>query len=447
MRFLLVTSFLFFWNIETSNCHSLKWKSDAPDPSPITVGSESWDYVTVRPEAHMFYWLYRTTHKAGYKNRPLILWLQGGPGGSGTGFGNFEEFGPLDANLQPRNTTWLQSASLLFVDNPVGTGFSYVTSNTSFTHNLQEISFDLLFLMKQFVKSFPDFQKTPFYIFSESYGGKMTAGFSAVLYDAISNGEINLNFQGLAMGDSWISPVDFTNSWGPYLYSTSIVSWSGYEKITKAAKVVEDLVKKGDYFNATNYWGKLETVVEEEGHGVNFYNILKWQSDEGKLANTNTESRLGGLYQRHVGVLQQANLDNLMNGQIREKLRIIPNNVKWGGQSGAVFENLAADFMRDVKSTVNDLINKTPLKVVVYSGQLDLICDVLGTEAWFYTMDVAEQFKAMKRSGTKCPESENYCYFSQVYKNLRFYWVLKAGHMVPADNGPGALLMLSDIIG
>ena len=27
------------------------------------------------------------------------------------------------------------------------------------------------------------FQKTPFYIFSESYGGKMTAGFSAVLYD------------------------------------------------------------------------------------------------------------------------------------------------------------------------------------------------------------------------------------------------------------------------
>ena len=51
-------------------------KSDAPDPSPITVGSESWDYVTVRPEAHMFYWLYRTTHKAGYKNRPLILWLQ-----------------------------------------------------------------------------------------------------------------------------------------------------------------------------------------------------------------------------------------------------------------------------------------------------------------------------------------------------------------------------------
>ena len=24
----------------------------------------------------MFYWLYETTHSSGYKNRPLILWLQ-----------------------------------------------------------------------------------------------------------------------------------------------------------------------------------------------------------------------------------------------------------------------------------------------------------------------------------------------------------------------------------
>jgi len=31
----------------------------------------------------------------------------------------------LDVNLNARNTTWLQTANLLFVDNPIGTGFSY----------------------------------------------------------------------------------------------------------------------------------------------------------------------------------------------------------------------------------------------------------------------------------------------------------------------------------
>ena len=35
------------------------------------------------------------------------LYLQGGPGSSGTGFGNFEELGPLNVELQPREYTWV----------------------------------------------------------------------------------------------------------------------------------------------------------------------------------------------------------------------------------------------------------------------------------------------------------------------------------------------------
>ena len=36
-------------------------------------------------------------------------------GASGTGYGNFMEIGPLDADLKPRATTWLSKADLLFV--------------------------------------------------------------------------------------------------------------------------------------------------------------------------------------------------------------------------------------------------------------------------------------------------------------------------------------------
>ena len=35
------------------------------------------------------------------------LSFQGGPGASGVGYGNFGELGPLDVNLNPRNTTWV----------------------------------------------------------------------------------------------------------------------------------------------------------------------------------------------------------------------------------------------------------------------------------------------------------------------------------------------------
>ena len=102
------------------------------------IPDEDWNYVQVRKSAFMFWWLYgaNTNHPSERVDKPLIMWLQGGPGGSSTGFGNFEELGPLTVDLKPRSTTWLQAANVLFVDNPVGAGYSYVTDSDAFTTNV-----------------------------------------------------------------------------------------------------------------------------------------------------------------------------------------------------------------------------------------------------------------------------------------------------------------------
>lgn len=65
-------------------------------------------YIEVRPGAHLFYWLYYadgTKVKASHK--PLIIWIQGGPGFAATGIGLFAEFGPLNMEFEPRNHTWV----------------------------------------------------------------------------------------------------------------------------------------------------------------------------------------------------------------------------------------------------------------------------------------------------------------------------------------------------
>ncbi|KAH9498900.1 Retinoid-inducible serine carboxypeptidase [Bulinus truncatus] len=413
--------------------------------------NDAWGYVQVRPKAHLFYWLYFTTHQSGYRNRPLILWLQGGPGGSGTGFGNFGELGPLDVNLKPRNTTWLQTSSLLFIDSPVGTGYSYAEDDSAFTTNVSEISSDLLTLMKNFMKAYPDFQSIPFYIFSESYGGKMTADFSAVLYNEIQKGGILMDFKGFAMGDSWISPVDSTNSWGPFLYATSIVDLAGMQRINAAAKKAESLVKEGRFKEATEAWSATEDVVGAESAGVNFYNILDWGSESSSWkhkSNSDQRSPIDKLFDRHVRVMQNDDLDTLMNGPIRKKLKIIPDKVIWGGQSGTVFNKQMGDFMKNVTSTVNDLVNNSTLKVVIYSGQLDLICDVLGTEIWFYqNIDKSQPFQKKPKQNFSCGDKPGVCFYLKEFENLQFFWILDAGHMVPSDNGPGALAMVNKIIG
>jgi serine carboxypeptidase 1 len=114
------------------NTQAKRVKADIPD--------EKWNYVKVRDNAFMFWWLYGAqTDPAQRVDKPLIMWLQGGPGGSSTGFGNFKELGPLDVNLRPRNTSWTSVANVLFVDNPVGSGFSYVTDDSAFTTNVSGI--------------------------------------------------------------------------------------------------------------------------------------------------------------------------------------------------------------------------------------------------------------------------------------------------------------------
>lgn len=69
--------------------------------------------LAVREGAHMFWWLHYTIADGvtDPTERPLILWLQGGPGSSSTGFGNFEILGPLDLSLNKRDCESYQELS------------------------------------------------------------------------------------------------------------------------------------------------------------------------------------------------------------------------------------------------------------------------------------------------------------------------------------------------
>lgn len=145
-------------------------------------GEQDWGYVTVRPGAHMFWWLYFTTADVPvYTDRPLFIWLQGGPGASSTGYGNFAELGPLDLELNPRNFTWVKDSNVMFIDNPVGTGYSYVDDSSALTTTNRQIAQDLVEMMRGFYNQLPEFKTVPLIITAESYGGKMAAEFALLL--------------------------------------------------------------------------------------------------------------------------------------------------------------------------------------------------------------------------------------------------------------------------
>ena len=57
-----------------SVCASLSIVCLAPGQAQ-TIPDEDWGYVDVRPEAHMFWWLYGA-QSAQRDSLPLIMWLQ-----------------------------------------------------------------------------------------------------------------------------------------------------------------------------------------------------------------------------------------------------------------------------------------------------------------------------------------------------------------------------------
>nr|XP_033815927.1 retinoid-inducible serine carboxypeptidase isoform X2 [Geotrypetes seraphini]XP_033815928.1 retinoid-inducible serine carboxypeptidase isoform X2 [Geotrypetes seraphini] len=392
----------------------------------------------------MFWWLYYTDNTTkNFTDLPLVMWLQGGPGASSCGYGNFEEIGPYDTELNPRNTTWLQAVNLLFVDNPVGSGFSYTNDTNAFAKDLATVSADMLVFLKAFFKNKTEFQNVSFYIFSESYGGKMAAAIALELSKAIQEETINCKFEGVALGDAWISPIDSVLTWGPYLYSTSLLDDKGLTEVTDAAKQILDAVSSGKYKEATTLWSQMEDIITNNTDGVNFYNILTKDSPETKELKFDN-LMLAILYLHHVNPLQNINLDELMNGPIRAHLSIIPDKVVWGGQASDVFSNMEDDFMKPVIDTVDQLL-MTGINVTVYNGQLDLIVDTVGQENWVKKLKWSQLDQFLKQKWKALhisPTSIETAAFYKAHENFAFYWILKAGHMVPLDQGEMALKLL-----
>jgi len=392
---------------------------------------QRWGFVNVRPQAHTFWWL----HESPNKNKPLVMWLQGGPGGDSTGFGNFVEVGPWNLDLKPNQASWVNDTNLWFVDNPVGTGWSYVESSSAFARDVETIAADLVTLSIQFFNTeAPDMQTTPFYVFSESYGGKMAAAYGVALHKALQAGKLKCNFKGVVLGDSWMSPIDYVMSWAPYLYATSLIDDEGRDKINDAALQTKQAVEAGQWSLATQLWGRTEQVIMQVADGVDFYNILKKERLPLFYSNRKEWKALEVLYETQIPQGYSYTLGVLMNGIVKKALNI-PWGRSFGKQSRQVFQANAGDFMKPTISTVDELLD-LGYKVAVFNGQLDLIVDTIGTNVWVQKMKWSglNQWNNAERK----PLYDNGKYpltgaFVKEYRNFSYYWIMRAGHMVPHD--------------
>ncbi|ORY83853.1 Alpha/Beta hydrolase protein [Protomyces lactucae-debilis] len=107
-------------------------------------------------------------------NDPVALWLQGGPGTSSLSYGLLSEHGPClinDKSTKANPYSWNKVASVLYVDQPAGVGYSFSTSADPVS-TAQRAAEDMVALLHLFYKAFPALKPLDFHITGESYAGK-----------------------------------------------------------------------------------------------------------------------------------------------------------------------------------------------------------------------------------------------------------------------------------
>ncbi|XP_054158455.1 lysosomal protective protein-like [Oppia nitens] len=419
-------------------------------------------YLNIPDGKHLFYWFVECeTNPA---DAPVVLWLQGGPGGSSL-FALFVENGPFSVDaagktLKLNPYSWNREVNMLYIEAPVGTGFSYKDDKNYFNNDTTSAADNRLALV-EFFKKYPNLQKNPFYITGESYAGV----YIPMLAQEILSTKTDINLKGIGIGNGALTGRDGTDqSVIDLLLGHGLVTIESYERKIEACCQCADGQPVNECVfakpvNAT----KCKQAKLDQTDALNAYNIY---DDCGGL----NDAYLSSMYDQYhssrfealgIQTLQQSYSSSNNNKLIcpqsgysdylntpAVQLAIHarkPDKNQWYVCCGPYDFTHASTPQHDI---VRELIDKYGLKrVTVYNGDFDIVCDFIDDQRFVdnlgYQRDghYKEWTVDGKSDGIICGYVERY------EKGLQFVLVRGSGHMVPKDKPEAALQVLKDLIG
>ncbi|KAF9592786.1 hypothetical protein IFM89_017356 [Coptis chinensis] len=180
-------------------------------------------YVTVDEKAGRAFYYYFTEAEHSKESKPLLLWLNGGPGCSSLAYGAMQELGPFRVasdgkTLYQNPYAWNKVANVLFLESPAGVGFSYTNTTSDLKNSGDKMTADdnYVFLLN-WLKRFPEYKDRDFYISGESYAGHYVPqlAHNIVSHNKLEN-KTAINLKGIIIGNAVIN--DITDEKGMYEY-------------------------------------------------------------------------------------------------------------------------------------------------------------------------------------------------------------------------------------
>lgn len=297
--------------------------------------------------------------------------------------GALMEVGPLrvhDKNSIVWNEGWFNVGDLIFIDQPLGTGFSSRQANDNYDANLAESSNHLLTFISKYFEIFPsDYDKYDSIILAgESYAGQYIPHLARLMKDS---DKFSDKLKALLMGNAWLDPNLQALSYVPFCIDNGLVNPTVQEDENKLSLLLE---KQEKCQNVRNTKVGKEKFEDAKCESI-ITNLLRlYRQDKGKCINvydikkTDSYPSCGNNWPE---ILPDAT--SFLNlPQVQDALHVIPgdhiSNV-WRECSNEVSSHYNPSESVTGASLLNGLL-MDGIKVNLFSGTSDLICNYLSSE-------------------------------------------------------------------
>lgn len=317
---------------------------------------------------------------------------------------------------------------MLYIDQPVGTGFSYTTNN-GYVTNMDDVGRDLFNFIQQFYVMFPEQKANDLWITGESYAGRYVPAFAYKLDAEKINSGINL--KGIAIGDGFVDGPLMTD-YADLLYQVGMFNEQEKKEAKNLENKIRELANSGKYkacFKAMDSYiaGDRQNIsmFTKITGSKNYFNIMLTKDADDPFTNY------------------------LNRSDVRESIHAGNHTQSDGVQ---VYDHLMEDFCKTVKPWLEHLID-ADYQVLLYSGQLDIIVAPTTTEKLIHFMNwknKSDYEKANKQiwklSSTINNPNDDVAGYITSYQNFHFAIVRGAGHMVPGDQPERAYNLIQNFV-
>ncbi|XP_015086646.1 serine carboxypeptidase-like 50 [Solanum pennellii] len=359
---------------------------------------------------------------------PIIIWLQGGPGCSSM-LGNFYELGPFRVSsslrqnveqltLKPNPGSWNRLFGVLFLDNPIGTGFSIASNPEEIPRNQHDVAKHLFIATRKFVALDKLFENRPIYVTGESYAGKYVPGFG---YYTLKKNEglpksRRLNLAGVAIGNGLTDPEAQVGTHAVNAYYSGLINEKQKIQLEKLQMEAIRLTKNGNWSEATSARSRVLNTLSNMTGLATLYDFRKLKPYEDELV---------------AKFLSNVEIKRALNAR---------ESIVYDICSDLVGKVLHEDVMKSVKYMVEFLVKNT--KVLLYQGQCDLRDGVVSTEAWMKKMKWEGIGKFLEAERNVWRVNDELAGYVQKWENLTHVVVMNAGHLVPTDQAVNSQAMI-----